>query len=285
MIFKNEAEPRIQKIAADTPVAEKIKPDMPFEYRLELTERDRTLMRNDLNALATEQQIPIYIQLAAYMRYLEISLPKASEKLQQFIRDDVRRELHIWDGTDYSMGSTVMMTAWLLDPQLIENLREENGTGKSAITTITTNLQRRGEKTDSPLSWEELVCLKLAAPEYSPTKLLELRSEWLHQDYAELIDPDLYYNTQKWQKVFVECALARIAGVEDYPTLPWSNVREHCLDQKMVSSLIESAEAIFSARVLNADKVWVEEDGLYIVDPPLELTPKAATPLPQRKHL
>lgn len=278
MIFKRE-ETRIQRIATEIPQNEATTTAKPFEYRTEMASVDYSL-HQIFTATDTTYTANGMVRIAAYAACLGKDI-SAYKHVDADVADELK-DLD-WTGNSYLEPSLRILFAATL-------LKQYAGTAftnhAELMRSICERLKMRAE--ERTLQLYEMALLRLLLPEYVIPVDTKREYRFLERN-IEILNSN---EKSGWRPAFRACAIARIVGIEDFPWPDdgaWRHLRKHLqLDAKDVSidDVNIYLEDIFCARILNAEKIVVDGQGLHIFDHPLEtILPKPSAARPTPKHL
>ena len=238
----------------------------PFDYRTELKPEQIEAMQAALVALENTPSMgaTAYMRHAARIRYIGIPVPAPAAVMQKRIRDRlVPGNIEI-----------VFESEALIDPPMLRAAGIEKAVLENMVNTI--------RKQETP-HWHELATLRVLSPHEPPhpasAKMLKiLKGEKLSTMNA---DSSLLPTLENFTYARI-CGLVprEILTVED-----WRSVR--AAFRKLTDDMPRMlARMAFAARIMAAEDVYVDEDGLQIVDPsPVSSAVKQDVPPPLRKHI
>ena len=287
MIFKNEGEQWIQRMTTEAPEAEQVDVHGPFDYRSELTIEDRSMMQRELEK-RIDKVLPVdYLHLASAMKYLNLPIPPQSELTQIKIARHAENALNHWNpqrGFSFTEPTdTETLRTALFDVTKFKLEGDLRGWMVSRIAET-----RDEDKRPVVPSFEEVAAVRLLIPEMDCAETLTKMREHLVQTISQLTSREGQTNKSAWQLVLKNLALLRIAGGTEMDwqhAITWKTMRQYFLPKTgRPPNIANFAMNAFYARVLMAEKVSVDKDGLHIQDPIRKFVADD-TPPPLRKHI
>ncbi len=270
MIFKSEGESNIKRLTTEAPRNE-IDPGSPFDYRREITKAHKEMIQEDLRAaLAAPHRIGDYLAIAAAARYLGVEIPPLSEKNEVRILErlaPIIRESAQWGAT---AEFDIISDAALYDRSLLDKLPRKCLDDLESL---------KNRFTPVPLDLTELAALNiLKSGNDMPPRSKGMVTALNERKFSTLSD------SARWL-AFYNLARARIGGITELPHLDaddWRAIRTNILSKTQEEGL---PTYFFHARVLAAKDVYVDDDGLHIIDEDHEPAASSERSVPPRKNI
>lgn len=280
MIFRRE-EPSVKRLTTEPLTQESVDPNSMFEYRTEISSTQKRILIENRDGYLRNIDVSNFVRAAALAHHLGIL---ATSGRNAFVEQRFDTNLHAFCHNPQT-SSQFFEDIWysiLLYPELAR--RPEV---KDRIPQVVQHLIHR-EGNVFPL-WSELLCARLLDPNATMPEMTPEKRATIEEQVISLQDTENWDNAYLTENEFRDAALARLAGYEEVPqilNISPSRIRAHIFPTPDNIAHVETfAELAFYARVLNAERVYIDQDGLHIVDPPLKATASAPKPPPTPKHL
>lgn len=288
MIFKNEGV-NIKRLGVETSTQEGRLTKIDVREYLKQSEVDDLLRfrHNIFTNSRDDKRVPFdlrYFHVSAQLRACGMPnfepWPDERKKVREVALSILRE---ISDSRHSFQDVSRMSDIALMDPVLISGLSAEEkqhlNNRVANVWNYVTSAQRSGKNIREYLFWAKTV-----APNHVPALTPELTRSadiWIPMDELQTMpDSSLMYFAEEY-------AILRVLDPSkkspDNP-LFWKRLRAVMDATKPDLSRLHYA---FIARLLQAEQISVDEEGLHIIDfAPMPVTPESdAKPVPQRKHL
>ncbi len=250
-------------------------PGRPFDYRREMlvtmkSELDWNLKQND-----DLQRVPGYLSLASAMQILDLPIRPMSSAFQDAVSNHVNEELSTWnpDMSPFPYTTTIQnlarvdksfLTRHPKFPDMLASLKKYADARESALS-VNAQLLFLGSPSRAGFSTSQLRPL-------TSVKLSDLETDSHVINFLE------------------ELADARICGALPavlLDTVDWTRVRtifNRSLSMKLFS---KAAEVAAYSRIINANEIRFDENGMHIIDPDRSHAPPQTSnaPIPPRKNI
>lgn len=274
MIFKNERAPNIKRLTTEAPRNE-IDPGSPFDYRREITSIDKKeFLKEYEEALAAPHRAGDVLTIAVALKYLDIKTPPLSAEQRTRIESQLMNTLQAWETMQHHRSDIDNLSnAILYDRLLLTNL-------PANYEKIVTDLKEKYFNYTN-LELSEVACLNILSGGMG-SSLLEKQSTRI-DDFSKRKFSNAGVSARF--SFFYDLAMARLSGQQSLPQLDaddWRAIRSTMFEHARRN---RSATHFFWARILAAKDVYVDDDGLHIIDEDHEPAASSERSVPPRKNI
>ncbi len=281
MIFKSEGEPNIKKITAETQEVDR--ESKPLDYKTDITKEQIVSVQTVYFKDAVERgDWKNFAEYGRLLQNLNIPIPSLTKADRNRIRTKMNQDLlrlpHDVTAGDIFTHGKRFSHLMQFDPAYLDLLHND---GRRRFSEIKAEWEKR--PAIQVYGWAFFAHAHVLNPHTSirpPKDLIDAL-----QDTGQ----DIMESKGNWVNVLHKIrnlAEARMCGVE-IPSLnqeEWRMIREKAYEAQR-DATVHLFSFMFYARIINAESVTVDEQGLHIVDPAPVVPLSIAKPRPSPKHI